>query len=160
VNETHVNGGAIAARFRAVDQDSALHWFSSRNRFDEYGFFRHFLGSPAVRSALPQLRIPDPLGMVKLKESWSGTLTIDGEFAATIVHGGAYEKYRGTAAQAKLIAAACVTELVDERNEDFLVYRSHAAWAPWFFDIAWDATWMIIDNRDARITLLCVTDTD
>jgi hypothetical protein len=32
--------------------------------------------------------------------------------------------------------------------------------APWFYNIAWDVTWVLIDTRNAAVSLLCVTDTD
>jgi hypothetical protein len=160
VASTHANGGALLARFHVTSDDETFRWFSSRNRYDEYGFWSHALGARVVREALPQLRIPDPLPDLEFKESWAGTLTLDGELAATLVRGGAYMGFGGTSSEAKQLAAACATELFGERHEDYHSYRSHAAWTPWFFDVAWDATWLIIDDRDATITLLCVTDTD
>jgi hypothetical protein len=55
---------------------------------------------------------------------------------------------------------AFVDALVGERHNDFKSYRSHQAWAPWFYNIAWDVTWVLIDARNAAVSLLCVTDTD
>jgi len=34
------------------------------------------------------------------------------------------------------------------------------AWAAWFRDIAWDTTWVMIDQRHLTIDVLCITDTD
>jgi hypothetical protein len=161
VGRTHVNGGALLAGFHVVDDDAVIGWFASRNRFDEYDFFQHFLGSAAVRETFPQLRVPEPLDRdLGFKESWTGTLTLDGEVAATLIHGGAYERFRGTPVEAKQLGMAFTDALVRERHHDFKVYASHQPWAPWFCDIAWDATWVLIDRRNAVIYLLCVTDTD
>jgi hypothetical protein len=161
LGRTHVNGGALLGGFRVVDGDTVISWFASRNRFDEYDFSQHFLGSRAVREAFPQLRVPEPLVRdLGFKESWTGSLTLDGEVAATLVHGGAYERFKGTPVEAKQLGAAFVEALVGERHHDFKVYASHQPRAPWFCDIAWDATWALIDQRAAVIYLLCVTDTD
>lgn len=161
LRRTHVNGGALLAGFRVVGDDPAMRWFAGRNRFAEYGLFQHFLGSAAVRQTLPQLRIPEPLdGDLGFAESWTGTLTLDGEVGATLVHGGAYERFKGSPVAAKQLGAAFTDVLVGERHQDFRVYKSHQPWASWFCDVAWDATWVLIDQRNAVVYLLCVTDTD
>ena len=37
---------------------------------------------------------------------------------------------------------------------------SYTAWSPWFYDVAWDTTWIGVDVGFGRVWLLCVTDTD
>jgi hypothetical protein len=71
---------------------------------------------------------------------WTGTLTLDGELAATLVHGGPYEHFTGSPTEAKRLGLAFVDALVGERHDDFKAYRSHQARAPWFYNIAWDVT--------------------
>ena len=161
INETYIHGGGVFGRFRVSQADAVFRWFASRNRFDEYDFFPHFLGSKAVREALPELQIPDPLGRdLGFEQSWSGALTLDGEIAAILVAGGAYERFKGTAREAKDLGVAFTGALVGERYTDFMVYRSHKPWAAWFCDIAWDSTWVLLDGRRGEVTLLGVTDTD
>jgi hypothetical protein len=160
LRETHDNGGAMLAGFR-VNADDVIGWFASRNRLKEYDLFPHFLGSQAVRDALPELQVPQPLGReLGFEPSWTGTLTIDGELAARLVHGGAYDTFEGSATEAKRLGAAFVDALVGDRHTDFKVYRSDEAWAPWFCDIAWDTTWILVDRRTPTVLLLCLTDTD
>ena len=43
---------------------------------------------------------------------------------------------------------------------DLDVFRCWRAWSLWFFDVAWDVTWVIIDRRLQRASLLFTTDTD
>jgi hypothetical protein len=76
------------------------------------------------------------------------------------VHGGAYEKFTGTSVEAKQLGSAFVDAVVGARHEQFHVYLSHRAWSPWFFDLAWDSTYLLVDDADKAITLLCITDTD
>src|SRR3977135_500636 len=79
----NVNGGALFGRFRVVEADDVFHWFASRNRFAEFDFFDHSLPSRWGREALPELRVHPTLGEnVRFENSWSGTLTLDGELAA------------------------------------------------------------------------------
>ena len=37
---------------------------------------------------------------------------------------------------------------------------SPTPWTPWFFDIAWDATFVMQEQQTKRFVLLCMTDTD
>jgi hypothetical protein len=173
LRRTHDNGGALLKRFTLDSDDDVLHWFASRNRFGEYDFFQIFLGSQAVRDALPQLQVPEQLGRdlgfgesrqlgrdLGFAQSWSGTLTLDGELAAMLVAGGAYERFKGTPTEAKRLCAAFVDAIVGDRHGDFVVYETSRPWSPWFYDIAWDKTWALIDQRQDEVILLCVTDTD
>jgi hypothetical protein len=161
LRRTHHNGGALLTAFALEHDDETLHWFASRNRFVEYQFFQAFLGSVAVRDALPELHVPEQLARdLGFEQSWSGTLTLDGELAATIVLGGAYKRFKGTPTQAKELGAAFVDALVGERHAEFKVYRSFKPWSRWFLEIAWDSTVLIIDQAKNEVVLLCWTDTD
>lgn len=158
---THINGGALFGAFRVVGDDSTFRWFAARNRFAEYDFFPHFLGSSAVRDHMRELQVPEPLGRaLGLEESWSGTFTLGGELAATLVHGGAYEKFNGAAQEAQRLASEFVEALVSGRHDDFKVHCSHTPWTPWFRDVAWDSTYVLIDTGRAAVFVLCITDTD
>lgn len=161
LGRTHINGGALLQGLAVERDDDVLHWFASRNRFDEYGFFEALIGSDTIRAARPELRVPRPLPAdLGFKQSWSGTLTLDGELAGTLVLGGAYERFRGTPTQAKQVGAAFVDAIVGERHAEFRVYRSIQAWSPWFCAVAWDTTWLLIDQARREVILLCITDTD
>ncbi len=46
------------------------------------------------------------------------------------------------------------------RYKDFRLDRTHAAWTPWFHDVAWDDTLVLTDFATAEMTVLCITDTD
>jgi hypothetical protein len=150
----------VIARFRIVDARGAFraHWSYTS---PDYDFFQHFLGSEGVREALPELQIPARLGQdLGFEESPEGTLILDGQIAATLVHGGAYLRFEGTAQQAKELGRAFVDALIGDRHTGFKVWRSYEAWTPWFFEISWDYSWVLLDVEHAEVTLLCVTDTD
>jgi hypothetical protein len=129
---------------------------------EEYELLRVFFDSRVVREGLSRLQIPSPLGhdVGSFREKWAGSLSLDGVLAGLIVNGGAYERYRGPARDAKTLACAAVEALTQNRFEDFRVDVSHEAWAPWFEDVAWDQTYVLTDTANAEITVLCITDTD
>jgi hypothetical protein len=155
---THTNGGAEFAQFK-VSEHPTLHWFGARNRLDEIDFFDRFLSSSPVSSALPALKI-DASGVSGAGFEWGDTLTLDGEIAQVLVQGGAYEKYAGTAREAKEIAGRFCVAVFGERFTEVQVYKSYKPWSDWFYDVAWDATWLGFDKRHVKVWLLCVTDTD
>jgi len=53
-----------------------------------------------------------------------------------------------------------LADLVGDRYEQFRVFQSEAPWTPWFFDIAWDHTWILADYERLEVSVLCKTDTD
>ena len=87
---THVNGGALFARF-SFCHHPVIHWFISRNRFDEIQFFEHLLTSDALREALPNLKAPALLEPINW--DWWSSYLLGGDWARILMNGGAYEKY-------------------------------------------------------------------
>lgn len=160
VAATHSEGGYLIGRWRAVEYSDATAWFMSRNRLDEYDLLRIFFRSKVVRKGLAELQIPRKIKRGLFEEQPAGALCLDGSLAGVIVHGGAYERFRGSAGEAKELAAAAVEALTQNRFEDFRVDVSEAAWTPWFHDIAWDHTFVLTDFANAELTVLCITDTD
>jgi hypothetical protein len=88
---THVNGGALFGRF-SFCHDPVLHWFISRNRFDEIEFFEHLLTSDALREALPSLKAP--VSLEPIKWEWWSSYLLGGDWGRTLMAGGAYGRYK------------------------------------------------------------------
>jgi hypothetical protein len=162
VSSTHVNGGYLWGRWKARKYSDVTSWFAARNRFEEYELLRVLFDSAVVREDLRELQIPDEVGRLpgQLREEWSGSLCLDGILAHVLIRGGAYERFRGPARDAKDIAAHAVDALTDRRYEEFRLDISHEAWTPWFHDIGWDHTLVLTDLARSEITVLCITDTD
>jgi len=74
--------------------------------------------------------------------------------------GDAYHRFGGPQRKAKEAARAPVFDLVQDRFEDVEMYDSDQPWSRWFFDVAWDQTWILVDRGEARATVICTTDTD
>ena len=125
------------------------------------------------REAFPELEVPDSLGRSEF--SFVDPLTFDGELASVLVWGGAYIDFDGTIGEAKALAQMCCEVMFgaayyDTRAGDWYkamptsqgtrVVHLPGAWSPWFYDIAWDYTWVVADGLRDRAWLLCVTHTD
>lgn len=121
-------------------------------------FIEHLLTSEAFRAHLPSLK--SPTSMETLKWDWWSSYLLAGDWARTLMTGGAYEKFKGGARHAMGIGERACFELFGLRFEDLMVFRSSAPWSEWFFDVAWDMTWAGIDKCEAKAWVLCITDTD
>ena len=164
IRATHVNGGLLFTQVRAVDVDDPGRWFAVwRSSYWGNEVFRRLFDSAAVRTALSRLLIPDPYPIVKppqFHQSVTGTFTLAGKLAFALVRGGAYDRFSGSAAEAMRLAVAGVDDLVGDRHECFRVFHSRAPWTPWFYDVAWDDTWIVTDYERLLVSILCKTDTD
>jgi hypothetical protein len=157
---THVNGGAVMGQF-LVKGNQALQWYASRQSLEEIYFFNQFVCSQKVIAALPMLKIQKPLrSEMEVEFKRNNAFILDGELGFTLFQGGAYEGYSGTALEAKQLGKGMCDQLFGDRLDEISVYKTDLAWTDWFHDVAWDASWFIVDRRFCRIWLLCLTDTD
>ena len=164
IAETHANGGLLAAKFRVLGLANSGSLLPDASPEALADFFSSFLNSEAVRVALPTLGAigqeeptRDPLGFAR--SPFDG-LTLDGEFAHVLLEGGAYERFSGKPREAKAIGVATYVGLFGDRFQPLRVYRSDVAWAEFFFDVAYDVSWLICDDTARELTLICITDTD
>lgn len=88
------------------------------------------------------------------------SLTLDGDLATVLFRGGYYRPFKGTAIQAKECCGPACETMLGGHPEDIWVYKSIVPWCGWFFDIHGDNTWVLIDDRNNVLWLLCTTDTD
>jgi hypothetical protein len=157
VRELYSNGGARFAHF-AIAPDPRIDWYASRNRLEEIAFAEHLLSSTALAAAIPELQPRTSLKSIEWK--WTTPYILDGELAGTLMSGGAYYAYQGPGHEAKEIGSDACRQLFDHRYEDILLYRTSSRWSDWFYDIAWDSTWLGVDKAERTAWLLCITDTD
>lgn len=158
---THVNGGVCMRRFRwESDNDD---WFNVNTNLMMHDSFRTLLESNAAQQALPDILVPSPFPIGSPSEFWpvaGGALRLEGDLAATLALGGAYRRHSGTDRDAKDLARRAERDLIGDRYEDFRLFVSDAPWSPWFFDVAWGQTWILVDRGRTEVTIICATDTD
>ncbi len=85
---------------------------------------------------------------------------LDGDFAETLMKGGAYRRYPGTAEEAKILGQQFCSSLFDNRFDELILRKSRDAWAGCFQGLVWDHTWIGMDRRARPLWILCATDTD
>jgi hypothetical protein len=154
--EIYQNGGAFFGCF-TVTTNPTLDWLLSRNKVEIALDRAPLLQSDAVFNAFPELG-KDP--RVRAEPKWEGMsdLTFSGELAHSLRFGGAYRSI--PTSRAIMLADNLRQCLFQDRYDDICVLRSFTPWNSWFWDIAWDQTWFLLDKRMQRFYLLLLTDTD
>lgn len=153
LDSSHSNGGCkiLAAKF--IDHPT-LHWFVSRNYFNEITFIEKFLSCDIFDDEI-KFNLTE-----EIQWEWSSPYLLDGDIARTLKSGGAYDKFSGTGKEAKTLAQQFCEDLFEDRYEDIIVFKIRSAWSDWFYDVAWDQTWIVIDKKDLIIWAILLTDTD
>ena len=156
----YLNGNAKFAAFEATSRDD----YFSASHYDHRGFevqIRTFLSYPTVE--LPFIDVDGlPYGSpAEVSVVHQGGCQFEGLLADVILGGGAYEVWKGTVDEARVLAAGCVAGLrtfAPERPWSPFVISS--PWCSFFNDISWDYTFIVQFPLDARLAIICATDTD
>lgn len=153
----YTNGGVIIECFE-VRNESVFQNLPFME--DEYkDFFVNMLSSKDLVNALPELKL-NTVHKNHIKMDMISPFIFDGEIAGTLFNGGAYKSFWGTPKEAKNIAMRFSEYILEDRYTDVVIYNSYTAWSDWYFDVAWDYTWMIFDEPKKRFWIICLTDTD
>jgi hypothetical protein len=165
--QSYVNGDARLACFEVSGEDAAA-WLSQPRRKAtlSYGDLSPLLRSPALFQFHPTLgpQLLAPIDDVIFMTS--SAFRLDGEIAEWLWSGGAYNGYgpdcsfQGTPGDAKRLALDACSAMFGDRYDDVSVDYSGDAWSEFFYTVAWDLTWVVMDRGASRVWLLCVTDTD
>jgi hypothetical protein len=83
-----------------------------------------------------------------------------GSLAWVLAKGGAYKRHAQGSMDAKRLADDAADELIATDYDGSLLFSSNAPWSDFFFDVAWDYTWVLIHPSQKRIHVLLATDTD
>lgn len=154
----YANGAVLSASFRWPGEPT-FDWYLSRNRAEELLFFHKFWHAPTPAAALRELRVPaDYAGRPPFQ--WASSFSLAGELALALYNGGAYHRPAGTGADEMRLAGQVTLELFGGRYSEVLTFVNHGAWTPFFHDVAWDFTWLLLDKRERLVHVLCATDTD
>jgi hypothetical protein len=158
VQASHANGGATLRVFQPTSNSA----FDTASRTDLQGIdhlLRCFLEAASVRESVPDLIMPYPLAPMP-QYAWYGTYEFEGAVTHLLLVGGAYKSAGLSEDQARSMSRAFVDALSGNARLQTSVYRISGAWTDWFFDIAWDATFVVYQPVARRWALFCVTDTD
>jgi hypothetical protein len=156
ITSTHVNGGIIIKCFKINDSD-LLKYPKMIEEHERY--FNKFFTSEDIKKAVPELKIEEKL-LCKTDFRRTNSFVLDGELGGVIYNGGAYKSFYGTPKEAKKLGEQVCEFMFDDRFLDIIAFHTSNPYSAWFYDVAWDDTWFILDTELNRIWLICMTDTD
>jgi hypothetical protein len=134
-------------------------FFREQRFLDGEVYFRKLFASPDIQEELKEMYI-EISSNFKIGLQETSPLILDGDFAKHLVRGGAYEDFKGTMAEAKELGREFSEFIFQERYEEVKSFTTENAWSQWFYDIFWDKTWIILDEGQQKLWIICITDTD
>jgi len=154
---SYTNGGVVLRIFEPTCPEV----FDAASKYDLQGheqWLRCFLEASSVRRAVREFRIPVSLPQVPA-HIWYGGFEFEGAITGMLLSAGAYTRPAFDEEVARRLSREFVDALVGERRLTS-VWRIDEPWTDWFYDVAWDATFVIHQHHSPRLALLCATDTD
>ena len=158
LERTHANGGVLLRCFHPLIGERFGKAYQQDLRGDEH-WLRCFLECETVRNQISELKIPHPLGDVPQFTTY-GAYEFEGALISLLLRGGAYVKSSLTENDARTFARDFVDAVVGDYRDYVTVFRVDGAWTDWFCDVAWDATFIVLNPVAKCWWLFCVTDTD
>ncbi|EEM90903.1 MULTISPECIES: hypothetical protein [Bacillus cereus group] len=155
--EQNVNGGAVISCFKVHNENFFKEIPHSKDGHEH--FFRRIFNSLDIMHNLEELKIHTS-EKYKFQFQYRSAVMLDGGIAFQIIRGGAYKCFPDRMVMAKQLASDVCQCMFQDRYEDIIVFESHAPWTDWFYDVAWDVTWMVLDSKECKMWLICATDTD
>lgn len=156
VASMYANGGCLLRKFEPLSPGGFdLTW---RNDLRGLGhMLSSFLGRPEVRAALREIRLGEA-ALDALPFRAIGAFELEGALTQILLWGGAYNS--GMPEEpARLASRAFVDELIGDRRHAH-VFAIQGAWTPWFQDVAWDYSFIVLDADRRAWWTLFMTDTD
>ena len=154
----YVNGGVIVRSYRMAKETHFDHGLQHYTKSTDQ-IFRALLTNPSVMSALPELEIRLPLKPVP-RFSLLSAFAMEGELTHLLLCGGAYQQYESVA-RARKLTRRFMESLVGEKMQNVgLAGYSSTPWTTWYYNAAWDATFVLYQQKARRFVVICLTDTD
>ena len=136
------NGRAYFARYEVAGEHD-FRWLDHLTSMGKLDFCQCFLTHPDLQAIAPELvdsaRFDESVRFARMY-----SLILDGELAFDLIWAGAYSIYRGTYREAKNMGGQVCDELFGDRFDEITVFRCGNAWSSWFYDVAWDSTYILI----------------
>lgn len=118
-----------------------------------------FLKSQTIQQEVPELKIDDELILPALHPL--NSYELEGSLTQILINGGAYNKWRSSEDEARSLARNFLDLVAAEKYRSWVTgIRFYSAWTDWFYDVAWDSTFVIYNAATQKWWLLCTTDTD
>src|SRR5688572_20158063 len=155
VSGQYVNGGCLLYRFEILD--ASLHNFAQAGGFTRLltAFFNH----AEVKRALKEVQFAAAKTVPPLFRPMS-SFEFEGALTEILLGGGAYIGGLASEDDARRITRAFVDAFLGNNRRLSTVFALEGAWTPWFYDVAWDNSYLILDPVAPAWWALFMTDTD
>jgi predicted translin family RNA/ssDNA-binding protein len=96
---------------------------------------------------------------INIKEHYTGIHALSDELARIMGYNGAYTKGTEQKETLKIVAEFIESEF-EKRFEDFDYHKVEIKYSKWFYDVIWDYSYIITDNKKHEILFIDITETD
>ncbi len=164
VRSLYVNGGMILKCFDipySVGLDYYFHVLTKH--FDKTTFFINLFLSESVKWSIPEYKLNEGLVYLpqfKLDASFNDRDCAFQTFKNVLINGGAYRSFNGSEEVANILANNFCEKVFEEDFDNILVFSTYECWNDWFYDVAWDYSWVIINRNSYKLWIIGITDTD
>jgi hypothetical protein len=155
VSRQYANGGCLLYRLEALDP-SLLNFAQAGG---SARLLAAFLDHAAVKSALHDVKLasakanPPPFRPL-------GSFELEGALTQILLGGGAYIPGMESEDDARRMSRAFVDALLGNHRRSSMAFAVEGAWTPWFYDVAWDSSYLVLDPLARAWWALFMTDTD
>ena len=157
VAKQYANGGCLLSQFEARDHAEFDAATVKHHRLEDC--LTGFLGRPEVQAGLKEVQV-DRASRFPPPFHAAGAFEFEGALAQLLLAGGAYTGGVGSEEEARRLAREFVDAIVEDRRLLCTVFVLEGAWTPWFFDVMWDHTYILMDRGARCWWTLFMTDTD
>lgn len=157
---THVNGGMKIHKYN-MKSNHNIEWAKIEHRVNERDFLMELLKHEDLKEFREALgiTIKNLERNIVLSHS-TDIFNLSGDIARNLFQGGAYRSIN--CVDAWNIANLYVEKSFQNRFDEILFITTSIYEEPnnWFYDVAWDCSWILIDKGKNCIVLISITDTD
>ena len=90
----------------------------------------------------------------------SSSFHLGGDLASTLHNGGAYESPKWEGTKSKELGENAAVEMIGNDYDSTAVFVSQGSWCSFFYDVAWDYSWVVYNRKNRNLHILMITDTD
>jgi hypothetical protein len=141
INELFSNGGIKINKYKLIGDDKFNYYIVTNKNFIE-----NIHNNKTILEDRNYLKLNGELPKIKKEEHWSDIYTFSGYLARMMAHGGAYTHGIGQK-DAWKIATEYVENEFKNDFEEYDFYYVIIENAGWFYDVAWDYSFIIVDKK-------------
>lgn len=160
MNTQYVNGGLTMAKFQITPSIKPQDFPGINNK----AFTEGILNNKSLQNSFPELYLSQqqtPISLGKTPVLITGLYELLGKLSNCLALGGAYGK-QDIHSHSEIIQMT--TDFIENFiSNDYLGYHTitlYDSWSPWFLDIAWDYTFIVLHKSLNELSFICITDTD